>query len=285
MATNAATKAGNWSDTTLWSLGHIPTNGEDVNLMSYAVVIDGSGVIPASGNLASIGATTTGYLSYAVTLGNLTINVTGNITNGTSGLGLIQLSGNSANTVTINANTFTVVSSGVTVYVNCTNTNIILNGNVVGGSGTVSIVGESTVEVNGNVTGGPSSNAYGIYKYGGNIIVNGTVTAGAGISSWGVYIAHSGNATIHGDVVGSNGDSGTSGVNYALNSNTGTVTLNGSMISGAKAMAWSGHPPDVWSNTNLTQYIQPIAGGMKYWPTPGSPAYPDWLPGIGGGIW
>ena len=53
MSTITATKAGNWSDTTVWDLGRIPANGDTVDLHGYVVNLDVA-TIPATGTLAGI---------------------------------------------------------------------------------------------------------------------------------------------------------------------------------------------------------------------------------------
>lgn len=68
--TNTATKAGNWSDTTVWDQGHVPEAGEDVALGGYVITWNVATVpiIPATGSLGTITSTGT---------------VTGNATGGT----------------------------------------------------------------------------------------------------------------------------------------------------------------------------------------------------------
>ncbi len=69
MATITATKAGNWSDTTVWDLGRIPAAGDDVALAGYVIVWDTALTrIPStSGTLTSISSTgTAGQISLAL---------------------------------------------------------------------------------------------------------------------------------------------------------------------------------------------------------------------------
>ena len=40
MPTITATKAGNWSDTTVWDLGRVPASGDNIVLGGYAITLD-----------------------------------------------------------------------------------------------------------------------------------------------------------------------------------------------------------------------------------------------------
>jgi len=106
MATNTAAANGNLSDSGTWSLGHMPTDGEDVVINNGVVVtwdVGAGSRLPASGTLASISSPGTGSLEITPdTTGPVSIYCTTYTPyNGY----LIHLKGTSTNVVTLNGTT------------------------------------------------------------------------------------------------------------------------------------------------------------------------------------
>jgi hypothetical protein len=168
MASNLATKSGNWSDTTVWSLGHVPVATEDVNLASYVVAWDvGAGVrIPATGTLNRLTASGAGQLTVDLAVvGSVALHAT-TIAPGTVITGMVRVTG-AAPTRTLT-----------------------ITGNITGGAGNdrVGVENESTgtVSVVGNITGGTGARAFGHYGITGKLIVTGTITGGAGAEAMGI---------------------------------------------------------------------------------------------------
>lgn len=187
MATVNATKAGNWSDATVWSTGIVPVAGEDVSLVTYAVAMNVAR-IPATGTLLSLTATT----------GNVTFAFD-----------------SAAKMAELNATTITGCSSGtlaelIKISGESTGGILTINGNVVGGSATsgrtVSHVGKSTIMINGSISGGSAGNNYGVLlqSTGPLIVNNGTndaVSPGHAAGTYGLYTVTAAPITIVGHVV------------------------------------------------------------------------------------
>jgi hypothetical protein len=269
MATITATKAGNWSDTSVWDLGRVPQSGDDVALAGYVIVWDTSITrIPASGSLASISSTgTAGQISIALNdaafHSGATLDVgTGNITAGTKPtvFGLLLVTGATDHVLTItgnivggsNANAFGLYASG--------SGSIILNGNATGGTGSyaqgIYADSSSPVTINGNTQGG-SANASGFRNGGtGAVSISGTCTGGSGSEAFGFWNSSTGAATINGNVVG--------GTYYSAggvcNTSTGQVTLGSavSIIQGTKGAGYMGNAP-AWSPAS-TSYAKFYVG-------------------------
>jgi len=166
-----------------------------------------------------------------------TCSITGNVNcTGVAGVG-VNLSGGTG-TMTI---TGTITAGTGAIAVGKSNNganNLIVNGNVFGGSGSqaaaVRVDGAGTtgsIVINGDAYGAPSS-GYGVrlFQSGGcTITINGNVYgASGGSSAYGAV-----NETIYALTINGNayGGAGSSAVG-AYNSSTGTLTINGSAIAG-----------------------------------------------------
>jgi hypothetical protein len=240
MATITATKAGNWSDTTVWNGGVVPGDSDVADLYGYVIVMD-IPTIPVSGTLSSI-------ISPA-RAGQLTLAMSG------------------ANTYAINATTITAgtKSNGGIIQVSGAALSAVLNvtGSIIGGTGYGSAglqcSSTGTVNISGTVTGGSASvQAYGVYILSGAINISNDVAGGGGVNSYGVYNASTGSVTITGNVTG-----GTVAYAYGVyNTSTGAVTLNNcNLINKTNAVAYVGTAP-TW-NLNDDSYVE--WGGVKFY--------------------
>lgn len=285
-ATIAATKAGNWSDTTVWDLGRVPAAGDDVALASYAIVWDaGAGTrIPAtSGTLTSITASGAGQITVAMnTIGTCSLYAT-TITCGTAA-GIISTSGNGASaTLTITGNITAGSASGAygVTTGSATNFTLAIVGNTTGGSAAncqaLRIGNTCTVTQSGNVTGGSNGTANGVMVAGsGTFALTGNATGGS--AAEGVITSGSGNVTItNGTIYGSASANGISGVNHG--SSTSTITLtNCNLENSTYAVAWRGRPP-TWSNSSNANTITWVnTGRSNKWVT--QPAASDVKAGV-----
>jgi hypothetical protein len=227
-ATITATKAGNWSDTTVWDLGRIPAAGDDVALAGYAIVWDSGARIPAtSGTLTSI--TSTG------TAGQITLDLSSAFCNSGCSLNATKIQAGAGKATW--ATTGILLISGTTANVLTINTGTKPNG-IVGGSGatgyplTINHQGTGTINVIGDIIG--NNNTYGIGFINastGAVNVTGNMyqdDIGAGCRAFGNN--STGVVTVNGNLTG--GYTGTSADAALYNASTGSVIVNSGIITG-----------------------------------------------------
>jgi hypothetical protein len=263
-ATITATKAGNWSDTSVWDLGRIPAAGDDVALAGYVIVWDTALVrIPStSGTLTSISSTgTAGQISLALDdaafHGGASLYVT-TMTAGTkpSTAGLLLVTGTTDHVLSIT--TGTGAGEG------------IIGGSNTSASG-VSLTGTGTINIFGNIKAGTGAYANGVNNVStGTIAITGNVSADSGICAYGVRNHNNGTLTISGNINGA-AAAGAYGVYTYL----GTVTINGGTVTGGSygdAVGIYNDPTasgavTLSENTNLIYgtYAPPILGKAPIW--------------------
>lgn len=202
--TNTAISNGNWNNSSIWDQNHEPISGEDVNVSTYNVVINTT-TIPASGTLNSLTAGTGGYCSLALnTVGNTTINCT-TLTAGSTAL--IQVSGTTSNTLTINSGTYP---------------NGLVGGT--GGSQAQALYHSSTgsVTIVGDCIGGSAGGSYGVRcDKAATITFNGNIYGGSTFLAAGVYWASvTGTATVNGNLINSSSSVAWTGKPCILNDTT-----------------------------------------------------------------
>jgi len=243
--------AGNWSDSSTWTScnGTIPQNGDAVDLENYTVIWD-IPVIPASGSLASLMATSRGELSLssdAVCTTSCSLNVTGNI----SGAGVpggsdnifISILGSVGNQVTLTSNgALGFVSGNVGLMESVGGSSgIIVNGKITNNNNNYIVRqnDSSTWTINGDVTntsttGNCNNEASAIFSTGsGTITINGNVSA-AGIPA--VWNGAGATVNINGNVTGMTSDAlcGTP-MGSVNNLSYGTVNVVGNITGGNKS--------------------------------------------------
>ena len=219
MAIVRAVKSGNWSDTTVWNTGALPTSADDVYSNTFTVTIDTSPTVLSISNAAATGVTAGG--SFVATNG---------ITLTCGGAGLVG--GGAA-----------LFSSNLTTGQSCS-----IVGNVTGGTSTgffgANNISTGTLNITGNVTGGAGTSAYGANNNStGTLNITGNVTGGAGGNAYGANNNSTG-ILVHIGVVQA---STTAGIGSA--SNQGTTILTGPFLTTANgvnpvfALRW------FWQNT------------------------------------
>jgi len=136
-ATLTATKAGNWSNNTVWDTNSAPIAGDTVDLSNYTITMDVNTIPVGGGSLAVLKATSIGQLTVNLNaIGNQTINAT-TIQAGTKITGLISVTG-TIYTLIIDCGISGTITGGpaATAYgVNNTSTGTIyITGNIIGGN-------------------------------------------------------------------------------------------------------------------------------------------------------
>ena len=216
MSIRYATKAGNWSDVTVWDGGaSLPGSSDDVYANNFAVTINQSISV---NSLKTISNTTP-----AITAGGtFTVTVAATVTLA-AGIQATDYGASSA-LLTVNASsnavTITATANGFTAGTAASRSALSVSSGYTG-----------TLTINGNVTGGTNGSAYGLNCAAAcPINITGTVTggtAGAGIND----TANSTIFTISGDLI-----AGSSTTAYGLTSSGGTpisVTVSGDIKGGS----------------------------------------------------
>lgn len=260
MANVFATKNGNWSDTTVWNTGALPTSADDVFSNTFTVTVNQNINVLSLRNTSATGITAGGSFNFntsgvtatitgsqaifnsstvtvatiTATTGSVTWNCSGQCTPVTnSGVnGCINYTGAcdfyisavAINAIT-NANTIIKSSSG-TIYATA---------NLVAGLNTNPITNSAgNVVVVGNLTGGSSNSGapgsgVAVSTTAGTLTITGSIIGGGGnANSGGIYVGPSvTSVTIIGPVTGGTGSAG-----IALGAMSGTVSIVGNVTGG-----------------------------------------------------
>lgn len=216
MAIVRAVKTGNWSDTTVWNTGALPTSADDVYSNTFTVTIDTSPTVLSISNAAATGVTAGGSfvisangitltanvvpgsvrcLNVSVTAGNST-SLVGNCTAPNAGVFVVELTG----TGMLNATgTYTGGGSSGHALVNSSSGTINVTGNCLGGVGNGSGLynaSTGTANITGNCTGGSASTGHGVTNVSSGVLnVTGTITGGAGATTYGALNNSTGTLT------------------------------------------------------------------------------------------
>ena len=133
-------------------------------------------------------------------------------------------------------------------------------------AGMIKVTGTTThaLVVNGAITGGTATNAYGIANAStGTVTVNGNSTGGSGTSAHGVAnTGATGSFVLNGNAIGGSGNRAA-----GVSTSYPVATLNGNIIAGSGGIGYSGAVL-TWNNASKAKYFQPVAGGTKYGPEP-----------------
>ena len=204
MAIVRAVKTGNWSDTTVWNTGALPTSADDVYSNTFTVTIDTSPTVLSISNAAATGVTVGGVF---LPNNGITLTCTG------TGVNAAGTGGPTA-----------CFDSSLTAGQSC-----LLVANCTGNSFyAVRNNGAGTVNITGNLTAGGTSGTAGAAVQNnstGTINITGNCTTGAGSGANAVLNSSSGTVNITGNSTG-----GSSLATSVVNGSTGTIAITGAII-------------------------------------------------------
>jgi hypothetical protein len=231
MATILANQTGNWSATSTWVGGVLPTSGDVVVANNKTVTVDISPTVSEVRNDATGGATAGGSftLSSGVTLRANVISGSGNSVNN-----CVAFGGASPNSASIVGNVFFSSAGNMPAVQNNSSGTLNIVGNCDGGfvnylSNAVTNASSGVINITGTVTGGPIGSSHGVVNSaGGTINISGVVVGGKAGNIWGALNQSTGTINITGSVLG-----GSVSTAYGVNNqSTGTVTIVGSATGG-----------------------------------------------------
>ena len=225
MANVYATKTGNWTDTTVWNTGALPTSSDDVYANGFTVTINTSPTVLSVRTTSASGINAGGGFSVSASGYTLTADVyagtsicitstvgasqtftiitqTGVCLAGSSGADAVRHNG--VGTVNITGNPTGTTARAV--YNNSTGT-INITGNLTGGSNDSGTACQNnstgTVNITGNLTGG-TNNGWALYNaITGTVNITGNATGGTGSTAYGVNNNGNGSINITGNAVAS----------------------------------------------------------------------------------
>ncbi|WP_020597879.1 hypothetical protein [Spirosoma panaciterrae] len=288
MALVYATKAGNWSDTTVWNTGALPGSGDDVFASGWAVTINqnisarslntyASGSASAGGGFTNAGgytvSVTNGYnggTTTCLTLGALGCSVTGDSTGGPTGGAIgINVASSLVGTVTYVGN---ATANGTASYglQNLGTATVNMTGNATGSNNTtgtgVNNASTGTINMTGNAYGGTGNGAHGVNNGAGGIVnVTGTATGGGFSNAYGVNNANTGTATINGIAIAGSAAPG------AVNVSTGTMRVTRAVASTGSSISIAGVTGSVVGGLTVVKELEfgtggqvPVSGFVKF---------------------
>jgi hypothetical protein len=187
MANIYAVKTGNWSDTTVWNTGALPTSADDVYSNTFTVTVDTSPNVKSLRNGTTTGVSEGGtfVLTNGITITSTDGFITGST--GVTGQPLIL---------------FSLASPAVASLIG----RVVVNINAISSLPCISHTGTGRLNVTGNLestnTGGSQSNS-ALYMTGvGSTYITGNVTSISGNVSSVIRVDYGGILSITGDVTG-----------------------------------------------------------------------------------
>jgi hypothetical protein len=213
MANVYATKNGNWSDTTVWNTGSLPTASDDVFANNFTVTINQNINVLSIRTTSDTGINAGGRFDL-----NSGFNVNADIRAGGTGSSqaCLYITFNSPSTATITGNIFgsSATPSDIHAVWHVGSGAVTINGAVNSGSGTsgarrYGIYNQSiaSITINGdvyaNTTGNGASNFNGVVNQStGSIILNGNAYGSTTVDNRAVYLVGGGSYTQVGNVIG-----------------------------------------------------------------------------------
>lgn len=254
MANIRAAQTGNFSDTTTWVGGVVPTAGDNVYSNTYTVTIDTNITVAKISNIAENTAVAGGKFvidSNVIVNGNVqggatvcleiindtspTIN--GNIIGGTAALGR-GVTFDSTGVLYVSGNATGGTAASLTTT-NNTNNQV---------AEAITNLSTGTIQLTGNVNGGTTTYPAGIVNASsGSVYIYGGANGGSGSTAHAVRNTSSGFIYLSGDSVGGNSSSGIASFS------TGNVTVDGDLYAGSSA--GTGRGLFVGTNTGNTTVI------------------------------
>jgi len=247
MATVYATKSGNWSDTTVWNTGALPTSSDDVYCNNFIVEINQNITVLSLRNTAAGGGGAGGTFTISAartinvgtltligggsnlisalnTTGTITLNVTNAITSN-AGSSSYMISNNSTGNLSITAPSITTSSSGAIGIINSSTGTLTFSGNVLGSgfAGSAISIQNGNCIVVGNVNGGTVATAYGINMISSAVstTITGNITGGTNTTAYGINCT-AGNIIVTGAI----NNSTSNAINMSSAANNLTITGN-----------------------------------------------------------
>jgi hypothetical protein len=236
MANVYATKTGNWSDTTVWNTGSLPTAADDVYANNFTVTVDVNTTVISIRNTSASGINAGGL--FQITSGGITIICTTivvgtsmciNVT--TASPGIVSISGSGTGGTGPDANVVRLSGSGT----------VNLTGNYTHGTGAAAhgVMHNSSsgiINITGNCSGSTLSNiAAGAYNNNSGILnITGSCIGGSNTNTNAVYNFLAGTINITGNCTGGSGTS----ANGVFNASTGTVNITGTCTGGTSSTAY-----------------------------------------------
>lgn len=228
MANVYAVKTGNWSDTTVWNTGALPTSADDVYSNTYTVTIDQDITVLSIRNTAATDITIGGtyILNGGVTVTTTTGVVAGNttcLTYSAAGISTINGSINAPNSQP-STYTYALVHNGPGT--------LNINGNLnPGGScsnrGCLSFTGSGVINVVGNNFGGFCNSPNVNVNSTGTMNIIGNIQGGSNTTALNI----SGSSTVN--ITGNIGGGANTGRGVAIVGGNSVVTVTGNIVEGA----------------------------------------------------
>jgi hypothetical protein len=169
MAIVYAVKTGNWSDTTVWNTGALPTSADDVYPNTFTVTINQNFTVKSLSNTAATGVTAGG---------SFTFNATNTIVADTITSGNASLFSMTSTNATITANTLTTAGTATIMSVNTVTVNLVINGNINAFATAIQINNLTTFTLNGNAVSNTSGHAVFLVTSG-TLVINGYCQGGS----------------------------------------------------------------------------------------------------------
>jgi len=179
MAIVRAVKSGNWSDTTVWNTGALPTSADDVYSNTFTVTIDVSPTVLSISNASATGVTAGG--SFVPTNG---ITLTCTATTGVDAITVnwaFDCNLGAGQSCTLVANRPVDTGRGASIIRNSALGTLNVIGNFGGIANSAAVIGNTgagTVNITGNLTGGLSGGTV-VNSGGGTVNLTAAVTGGA----------------------------------------------------------------------------------------------------------
>jgi len=240
MANVRAIKNGNWSDTTVWNTGALPTSADDVFANTFTVTVDGTYTVLSIRNTSGTSITAGGQFVLA-NGANLTCTAAQSIWQGTSGTAVLLFSLDSPNAATFSGGMTTLPTSSAGLEISHTGTgNFTVNGNWTLSGGDVnaaktciSITGAGTLSFNGIPSVQKTQNASNIARV--ISATNASATVNIVGSFAGTTVATNSNASHPVYAQGTTNITGN--IQAAMVQAGGTLNLTGNYTGGASAAA------------------------------------------------
>lgn len=230
MALRYAAATGNWSAVGTWDGGaSIPTSADDVYANNFIVTIDQNVTVLSLRSTAGAPAIAGGH--FTIASGNRSITCTGTgLVSGVASLGVIQI--NASTTTTTYTGTVTSGNTtnfwGIYIPITAVNANLIVIGNVVGGTSITSyainnIAGANTITITGNITSGGSIAVRNTVA-GTTVNVTGNVTGGTLVAAAGISVVGTSPVSVTGNCTAGTGPAVLTTATTSAISCVGTVT-------------------------------------------------------------